>query len=64
MESFAGLVANVVDVTVKSGELIDGLLGYWVQGNDLTTPGGYLVNALAETAANTAHFLAVLVTLF
>jgi hypothetical protein len=63
-QSFAGLVAQVANVTVKSGMLVDGLLGYWVQGNALTTPGEYLVGALAQTAVNTVHFLAVLVTLF
>lgn len=63
-QSFAGLVAQVAVVTVKSGTLIDALLGYWVQGNALTTPGGYLASAVAQTAVNTVHFLAQLVTLF
>jgi hypothetical protein len=63
-QSFTQLVSEVAVVTVKSGELVDALLGYWVQGNALTTPGGYLVAALAQTAVNTVHFLAQLVTLF
>jgi len=63
-ESFDQLVNEVAVVTVKSGMLVDALLGYWVQGNALTTPGGYLVGALAQTAVNTVHFLAQLVTMF
>jgi hypothetical protein len=63
-QSFTQLVDQVAVVTVRSGELVDALLGYWVQGNALTTPGVYLVGALAQTAVNTVHFLAQLVTLF
>jgi hypothetical protein len=63
-QGFHQLVGQVAVVTVKSGTLVDALLGYWVQGNALTTPGGYLVGALAQTAVNTVHFLAQLVTLF
>jgi len=63
-QSFAQLVEQVATVTVKSGRLVDALLGYWVQGNSLTTPGGHLVSALAQTAVNTVHFLAQIVTLF
>jgi len=63
-QSFHQLVNQVADITDKSGRLVDALLGYWVQGNALTTPGGYLVDALAQTAVNTMHFLAILVTLF
>lgn len=63
-QSFAQLVTEVSTVIVKSGTLVDALLGYWVQGNALTTPGGYLVDALALTSVNTVHFLALLVTLF
>jgi len=63
-QSFHELVTQVGIVTIKSGSLLNALLGYWVQGNDLTTSGGYLVGALAQTAVNTAHFLAQLVTLF
>jgi len=63
-QSFAGFVEQVAVVTVKSGELVDALLGYWVQGNALTTPGGYLVGAVAQTAVDTVHFLSQLITLF
>jgi len=63
-QSFAQLVSHFAVVTVKSGMLLNALLGYWVQGNALTTPGDYLVGALAQTAVNTVHFLAQLVTLF
>jgi hypothetical protein len=63
-QGFAQLVGQVAQVTVKYGTLVNGLLGYWVQGNDLTTPGNYLVGALAQTAVNTVHFLAQLITLF
>lgn len=62
--AFEQLVNQVAVVTVKSGMLVNALLGYWVQGNALTTPGNYLVGALAQTAVNTAHFFAQLVTLF
>ncbi len=63
-QSFAQLVNEVAVATAKSGMLVDALLGYWVQGNALTTPGEYLVTALGQTAVNTVHFFAVLVTLF
>jgi hypothetical protein len=63
-QSFDQLVNQVAIVTVKSGMLIDGLLGYWVHGNALTNPGEYLAGALAQTAVDTVHFLAQLVTLF
>jgi len=63
-QSFPHLVNQVAVVTVKYCSLVDGLLGYWVQGNSLTTPGHYLVGALAQTAVNTVHFLAQLTTLF
>ncbi len=63
-QSFANLVNQVAVVTVKYCSLVDALLGYWVQGNSLTTPGHYLVGALAQTAVNTVHFLAQLTTLF
>ena len=63
-QGFAQLVSQFAVVTVKSGMLGNALLGYWVQGNALTTPGDYLVGALAQTAVNTVHFLAQLVTLF
>jgi hypothetical protein len=63
-QSFDGFVNQVAVITVKSGNLVDALLGYWVQGNDLTTQGSYLVGALAQTAVNTVHFLAQLITLF
>jgi len=63
-QSFDQLMNEVAVVTVKSGMLVDALLGYWVQGNALTNPGGFLVGALAQTAVNTVHFLAQLVTLF
>ena len=63
-QGFNEFVTEVAVVTVKSGNLLDALLGYWVQGNALTTPGSYLVDALAQTAVNTVHFLAQLVTLF
>jgi hypothetical protein len=63
-QGFDQLVADVAVVTVKSGMLVDALLGYWVQVNALTTQGGYLSDALAQTAVNTVHFLAQLVTLF
>lgn len=63
-QAFEQLVNQVSIVTVKSGSLLDALLGYWVQGNALTTPGGYLVGALAQIVVNTTHFFAELVTLF
>jgi len=63
-QSFPYLVNQVAVVTVKYCTLVDGLLGYWVRGNSLTTPGHYLVGALAQTAVNTVHFLAQLTTLF
>jgi hypothetical protein len=63
-QSFDQLVDEVAVVTVKYGTLVNGLLGYWVRGNALTNPGEYLVGALAQTAVNTVHFLAQLVTLF
>jgi hypothetical protein len=63
-QSFDQLVNTVSVAIVKSGLMVDALLGYWVQGNALTTPGGYLAGALAETAVNTVRFLAFLVTMF
>ena len=63
-QSFTNFVGQVAVAIVRSGELFDALLGYWVQANALTTPGGYLVGALAQSAVNTVHFLAQLITMF
>jgi len=61
-ERIPPLLATVIS---KSGVFVDGLLGHWVSGNDLTSPAGEgLIEAVGQLAVNTVHFFAVLVTLF
>jgi len=55
---------EIANVLVKTGVIIDGVLGRWVSGNALTVDGGTLVHDIAQTVVNTTHFLAELVTLF
>jgi hypothetical protein len=63
-QGFNGLVSNTASNIIMSGRLLDAILGYWVQGNALTSAGQNLDNALALTAVNIVHFLAQLVTMF
>jgi hypothetical protein len=63
-QDYTSAPQEIANVLVKMGVIIDGVLGQWVAGNALTVDGGTFVNAIAQTAVNTTHFLAVLVTLF
>lgn len=52
-------------VITKMGVLVDQVLGHWVTGSGSVSPqGDQLVGAIAQSVANTIHFLAQLVTMF
>ena len=63
-QDFLAVPTEIANVLVKVGVLMDGMLGHWVSGNELTAYGGTFVNAIAQTVVNTTHFFAELVTLF
>jgi hypothetical protein len=64
-EDFEQIPPLLATVISKAGVIVDGVLGYWVSGNDLTSPAGAgLIGAVGQVAVNTVHFFALLVTLF
>jgi hypothetical protein len=55
----------VAEIMVKTGVIVDGVLGTWVSGNNLTDPRGVdLVGSLAQIVVNVTHFFATAATLF
>jgi len=64
-DDFEGLPPLVADIVVKTGVIIDGVLGTWVSGGDLTHPRGEdLAAQLAQIVVNVTHFFATAATLF
>jgi hypothetical protein len=55
----------IADIMVKTGVIVDGVLGTWVSGNNLTHPRGEdLVASLGHIAVAVTHFFATAATLF
>jgi hypothetical protein len=55
----------IADIMVKTGVIIDGVLGTWVSGGNVTQPRGEdLVASLGQIVVNVTHFFATVATLF
>ena len=64
-DSFDLIPPLIADIMVKTGVMIDGVLGSWVTGGDLThAHGENLVADLGQIVINVTHLLARAATLF
>ena len=61
---FERLPPALASVIVKTGVLVDQVLGQWVTGSDLTPHGVELTGAIAQSVVNTVHFIALVFTWF
>lgn len=63
-DDFDQIPPELAAIISKFGVLIDGVLGHFVLGNDLTSGGQELVGAVGQVVHNTVHFFAQIVTMF
>jgi len=62
---FEALPPLIADIVVKTGVIIDGVLGTWVAGGNLIHPRGEdLATHLSQIVVNVTHFFATAATLF